>query len=211
MTSRDRAAVPGQRAAPEDQDLPVFVDVLLREYDSLRRESLQAINNRILIMSFAFTSLAVITAAILSSSVPRGVLVPICLVFIPVSAKASLLIWLGEYHRSQRAGQGIARIEKRINDQLKDPSLLTWESGLVSSSTHVAYPYVATAAYMLSIGILALGLGIFYLAELVVHQGPLIAGLAITGGVLYSVVLEALFIRFFLTRWRAIQSYSRPT
>ena len=209
MTTRERSTVPRQRVAPRDEKVPVAIEVLLREYESLRRESLQAINNRILIMNFAFTSLAVVTAAILSSSVARGVLVPICLLFIPVSAKASLLIWLGEYSRSQRAGQGVARIEKRINDQLKDPTLLTWESGLASSGTHMAFPYSATAAYMLSIGVLGLGLGIFYLAELVIHLDAFAAGAIIAASVVYALSLEILFFRFFLRRWRAIRSYSR--
>jgi len=208
MTTGSRSTVPRQRSVLQGDKVPVSIEVLLREYDSLRQESLQAINNRIQIMNFAFTSLAVVTAAILSTSIARGVLVPICLVFIPVSAKASLLIWLGEYNRSQRAGQGIVQIEKRINDQLQDTELLTWESKLVSSSTHMAYPYAATAAYMLSIGVLAHGLGIFYLAELVIHHGAVVTTVVIAGAVLYASTMEILFFRFFLMRWRAIRSYS---
>jgi hypothetical protein len=75
----------------------------------------------------------------------------------------------------------------------------------------MAFPYSATAAYMLSIGVLGLGLGIFYLAELVTHQGAFAAAAIIAGTVLYAIALETLFFRFFLKRWRTIRSYTRTS
>ncbi|MFL1898379.1 hypothetical protein ACJWDR_04715 [Streptomyces tauricus] len=45
---------------------------LLAEYNSLRTGSLQAISNRIQIMNFAFTSLAVVTAAMIISFAAGG-------------------------------------------------------------------------------------------------------------------------------------------
>ncbi|MEV3858304.1 hypothetical protein AB0J38_28810 [Streptomyces sp. NPDC050095] len=199
---------PGQDPPTPTQILPVTVQALLTEYNSLRQESLQSISNRIQIMNFAFTSLAVVMAAILSTSVTPALVVPICLVFIPVSAKASLLIWLGEYHRSQRAGRGVAAIEARINQHLGEPDLLTWESGLISSRTHMSYPYAATAAYMLSAGILAHVVGIYFLVDIVSGHGTRTAVGAALGAGCYALAQEILFFRFFQRRWRAIRAFS---
>ncbi|MGW7205326.1 hypothetical protein [Streptomyces sp. NPDC054837] len=180
---------------------------LLAEYNSLRAESLQAISNRIQIMNFAFTSLAVVTAAMLTSELSRGILIPACLIFVPGAAKASLLIWLGEYHRSQRAGQGVAAVERRINSALGQGELLGWESRLVSSGTHMGYPYIATAVFILSTGVLAESLGGYFLAEALAPEPALLGNLAIGGAVfLYALVTEVIFLRFFLRRWRAIRS-----
>lgn len=186
---------------------PAALTALLAEYNSLRAESLQAISNRIQIMNFAFTSLAVVTAAMLTSDLARGILIPAALVFVPGAAKASLLIWLGEYHRSQRAGQGVAAVERRINGLLGEGEVLGWESRLVSSGTHMGYPYIATAVFILSTGVLAESLGGYFLAEYLGPDLTLRDELALGGAVfLYAVVSETLFLRFFLRRWRAIRS-----
>ncbi|AZM87541.1 hypothetical protein [Streptomyces sp. W1SF4] len=86
-------------------------------------------------MNFAFTTLSVVIAAMLTTKVSGAVLIPACLVFVPGAAKASLLIWLGEYHRSQRAGRGAALVESRINGLLGQRDLVGWESRLLSTST----------------------------------------------------------------------------
>ncbi|QNP70001.1 hypothetical protein IAG44_11430 [Streptomyces roseirectus] len=184
------------------RDDPVLI-ALLAEYNSLRQESLQAISNRITIMNFAFTSLAVVIAAVLNSSLPNEVLIPACLVFVPGAGKASLLIWLGEYHRSQRAGRGVMKVERQINAHLGG-QYLEWEGRLVSSGTHMGYPYVATAVFILSTGALAEVLGAYFLVE--AHAGSFGGDLLIAAGVLvYAVAAEAGYLWFFLRRWRAIR------
>ncbi|MFJ2259380.1 hypothetical protein ACIOKD_13745 [Streptomyces sp. NPDC087844] len=193
-------------AGPGPAD-PAALTALLAEYNSLRTESLQAISNRIQIMNFAFTSLAVVTAAMITSDLPRGVLIPACLLFVPGAAKASLLIWLGEYHRSQRAGQGVAAVERRINSLLGTGDVLSWESRLVSAGTHMGYPYIATAVFILSTGVLAQSLGGYFLVGRLAPSPTLRDDLAVVGGVLlYAVLCETLFLRFFIRRWRAIRS-----
>ncbi|WP_326796283.1 hypothetical protein OG946_13100 [Streptomyces sp. NBC_01808] len=182
------------------------MNALLAEYNSLRQESLQAITNRIQIMNFAFTSLAVVLAALLTSSVSRAVLIPVSLVFVPAAAKASLLIWLGEYHRSQRAGRGVAQIERRINALLGADDHVGWESRLISSNTHMGYPYVATSLFILSTGVLGEVLGGYYLVDRVGEDGRTTAAVAAAAAVAtYAVVAEVLFVRFFLHRWRLIR------
>ncbi|MFC7310716.1 hypothetical protein ACFQVC_41700 [Streptomyces monticola] len=192
---------------PVEGEISPVLAALLAEYNSLRQESLQAISNRIQIMNFAFTSLAVVVAAMLTSDLSRGVLIPACLVFVPAAAKASLLIWLGEYHRSQRAGKGVAVVEQRINTLLGDRDHIGWESGLLSSNTHMGYPYIATAAFILSTGVLAEVLGAYFLIDRYARGGGLWDDVAFGAGVLaYAVLTEAVFLRFFLRRWRHIRS-----
>lgn len=198
------AETPADRGAPAD---PAAMSALLAEYNSLRQESLQAITNRIQIMNFAFTSLAVVLAALLTSSVSPAVLIPVSLVFVPAAAKASLLIWLGEYHRSQRAGRGVAQIERRINALLGADDHVGWESRLISSNTHMGYPYVATSLFILSTGVLGEGLGGYFLVDKVREEGPAIAVAGTAAAVAaYAVVVEVLFVRFFLRRWRIIRT-----
>jgi len=158
-------------------------------------------------MNFAFTSLAVVLAAMFSSDLPRGILIPACLVFVPGASKASLLIWLGEYHRSQRAGRGVAMVERQINGVLGEGELLGWESRLVASGTHMGYPYIATVVFILSTGVLAESLGGYFLAERLASGPGLLGDFLVAGAVfLYAVLSEAFFLRFFLRRWRAIRS-----
>lgn len=184
------------------------LSALLAEYNSLRQESLQAISNRIAIMNFAFTSLAVVLAALLTSSVSRVVLIPVSLVFVPAAAKASLLIWLGEYHRSQRAGRGVARLERRINTLLGDADLVGWESRLVSSGTHMGYPYIATALFILSTGVLGQALGGYYAVDSAARAGTAAAVATALAVAVYAVAGETLFTLFYRRRWRAIRSYT---
>ncbi|GAA3385246.1 hypothetical protein [Streptomyces racemochromogenes] len=202
------AAVP-EAAAPTASTLALTA--LLAEYNSLRQESLQAITNRIQIMNFAFTTLSVVIAAMLTTKVSGAVLIPACLVFVPGAAKASLLIWLGEYHRSQRAGRGAALVESRINGLLGQRDLVGWESRLLSTSTHMGYPYVSTALFILSTGVLAEFLGAFLLMDRYTRGGSPWDNVAVMLGVLlYAALCEVLFLRFYLRRWRVIRTAGPP-
>lgn len=187
------------------------LDACLAEYGSLRQESLQAISNRIQIMNFAFTSLAIVLAALLTSHASRIVLIPFGLIFVPMASKASTLIWLGEYNRSQRAGRGIAELEHRVNILLGNQNkFLQWETSLISARTHMGYPYVATVAFILSTGICGEILGGIYVILLASSHGPMLTTACAVLTVGYAVAFESLFIRFFRKRWIAIRTYSNP-
>lgn len=103
------------------------VQVGLAEYGSLRQESLQAITNRLQVLNFTFAALSVVVAAVVAGKVPPLAAAAITIVFVPSVAKAALLVWLGEYSRSQRAGRWIAELEERINLDAGAP-VLGWES-----------------------------------------------------------------------------------
>lgn len=105
---------------------------LLAEYSSLRQESLAAIQNRITIFSFTFGGLAIAGAALTQTS---QILVRLAatLVAVPLLAKGGVLVWMGEYMRSRRAGAHICMIEAAINRHYSR-YVLTWESSLKSGA-----------------------------------------------------------------------------
>lgn len=173
--------------------------VLLAEYQSLRQESLTAITNRIQILSFAFTALAVVLAALLASSVSSTAAAIIGLLFVPAASRSSLLIWLGEYRRSQRAGAHLRQTESRINI-LIGHSDLSWES----AKTGMIYPYVAVIVFVSSVSYLGHGLGIYYVFKslddhrvLGISRSVIVALL-----ILYSIITETVFCWFWWTKWR---------
>lgn len=216
------ARIPGQSQPPTVPPAPQIsppppagsaeqrnhLDARLAEYTSLREESLQAISNRIQVMNFAFTSMALILAALLASDVPRTLLILVSLAFVPIASKASALVWLGEYHRSQRAGAGIRFREREINNLLGGLPDLTWETSLYSESTHMGYPYIATVFFMLSTGIFGEVLGGYYLVEAASERhGPLVP-ICFFMVLIYSLTLEFTFVKFFRKRWVEIRRHS---
>ncbi|MBW5423753.1 hypothetical protein GKQ77_19665 [Streptomyces sp. BG9H] len=184
------------------------LDARLAEYATLRQESLQAISNRIQVMNFAFTSLSLILAALLASDVPRSLLILVSLLFVPIASKASALVWLGEYHRSQRAGQGVRLLEGRINELLGGGEHLTWEKSLYSQSTHMGYPYIATVLFILSTGVFGEFLGGIYLTQAAEEAAVFPPVLCAALVVVYSLTIEISFLLFFRKRWIAIRLHS---
>lgn len=208
MTVQPGGIIPPQSGPTNISDRDTFtteIQLLLTEYDTLRQESLQAINNRIQIMNFGFTSLSVIIAGVLSSKISHWILAPVCLAFIPGAAKASVLILLGEYHRSQRAGRGVARIEEEVKRRVGDGGCLSWETGLNSRTSHMRYPYTATGFFILSIGYLSAVLGCYYIGSVSIKPGWLTFFL-IAFAVLYAVISEGWFIRFARKKLLSIRS-----
>jgi len=123
--------------------------------------------------------------------------------------KATLLIWLGEYNRSQRAGRWIARLEVKINERVGFEAV-GWEkrgsNGASQSGDqgHMSYPYRATILLLLGTAYSASALGIYFiLSELFVQKASdcliVIIGIALTA---VTLVVEILFLRFFMRQWR---------
>ena len=173
---------------------------LLAEHASLRQETVQAIANRIAVMNFTFGALAVVIAALLAGQVDRTIAGLIALLFVPQMAKAGLLIWLGEYHRSMRAGAWLAHVESQVNRLVADPATLSWESSLIARSSHMDFPYVATAAFILGAGYLGSLLGVFDLAQALPAGAARIVGACAM--LVYALTVEAVFARYFWRRWR---------
>lgn len=187
-----------------DETEELVLTAMLAEYDSLRSESLASIEHRISIMNFTFGAISILLAALLASPLPAAVVAAVSLVALPQIAKAALLIWLGEYARSQRAGRGIAKLEERIN-ALLGSAAMTWESSLQSRSTHMGYPYVATVFLMLGSGYAAELVGIWYMFDALASWAEARSIVVVAIG-LVILVLESAFLRFFLSRWTKSRS-----
>jgi hypothetical protein len=151
-----------------EADLVTRVTVAVAEYNSLRQESLQAITNRLQVLNFTFAALSVVIAAVLAGKVPPLAAAVITIAFVPSVAKAALLVWLGEYSRSQRAGRWIAELETRINKDVGAP-VLGWESKLLARSAHMGFPYRAVVGLLLGAGYASYVLGGHFLT-VYVHE-----------------------------------------
>jgi hypothetical protein len=118
-------------------NLPLLVQLLLKEYDSLRDEIKLSMQTRSQILSFGFaTETALIGAAGLSQVVSHGtgtraVIILTCFA-IPGLSLMILALWLGEFVRMARAGAHVAWLEARINGVLSQGPydlgrVMTWE------------------------------------------------------------------------------------
>src|SRR5262245_36712944 len=119
----------------------LIIQAKLAEYQTLREESLAGIEHRITVVNFAFGALSVLIAGLLSSSLPELATGLIAYTAVPLVARCSLFIWLGEYKRSQRAGRRIQEIEREIDDVLERQHVMNWERRLADRGDHMALPY----------------------------------------------------------------------
>jgi hypothetical protein len=184
---------------------------MLLEYSTLRDESLASIGHRLTVVSFVFGALAIVFSALLTRRIPDLVAASISILFIPQISKVALLIWLGEYNRSQRAGRWLIQLENRINTHVGS-NAVGWESHLADSVTndgqfHMSYPYAATVALLLCIGLASDMFGVFlvgsYLRQEHFDDWAVTGILALLGAIV--IVVEILFIRWFRIKWTAAQ------
>jgi hypothetical protein len=192
---------------------PSRIIILLEEYKTVRAESLQSIQTRFQVVTFAFGALSVMIAGLFTSQALSELLLgSIACFLVPQIAKVALLMWLGEYHRSARAGQYLRFIEGKINELVRGDYVLSWETSLVHGrSTHMTYPYVATALVVLLVSYVSLAFGISQFAMLKManpvldfsHLGLGIRRVAdlFTEGLTALAVWEIWFWCFFRLKW----------
>jgi hypothetical protein len=91
----------------------------------------------------------------LATQVPTLLAGIAALLFVPQVAKAALLIWLGEYIRSQRVVAGSNSLETWINDVIGAEAIGREESWPKKSAGrgHMHYPYIATVSLILDAGL----------------------------------------------------------
>jgi hypothetical protein len=130
------------------------IEIIVKEYESIRNESLNTITNRFQILSFGLAGLGAFAAGIFAGGKPAENPALALLAFnitIPLISTLILYIWLGEVNRMNRAGSYLAGLEKKIND-LAGESVLGWENRLRDEETKMKYPYnVVIALFMLFI------------------------------------------------------------
>lgn len=136
----------------------------MTEYETLRQESLDSINNRSQIVSFGLGTLGVLAGGVLASERASNsfpLLVVVFSVGIPTISVLVLYSWLGEVERMMRAGRFMVDLETRINDEISPANpALSWERSLRSSNIQMHYPYVVVLALFLGIAVGALFLGL---------------------------------------------------
>jgi hypothetical protein len=191
------------------QSVRAPLDAMLAEYNTLRQESLQSIGNRVMIMNFTFGALAIVLAGLITRRSADIVTTVIALFFVPQLAKASLLIWLGEYNRSQRAGRWVADLEARINRLVETPDAMGWEGHLAEQSAqsggHMGYPYAATVFIVLGGGYAASLVGLYFLYLQMEGGQSREIWVPFSLASAWVIVIESIFLRFFLRRWKTVR------
>ncbi len=139
------------------------IAILLEEYQTLRQEVMAAMGSRNSILSFGLAIIgAIFTASIATqTSTTTSLLASLILVLIvPLISVSILFMWLGEYHRMQRAGKFLADLEEKVNEAASK-ELLTWESHLRDERHHMTYPYNTTVLLLALISLASLIIGLF--------------------------------------------------
>ncbi|WP_061289326.1 hypothetical protein [Herbidospora cretacea] len=182
---------------------------MLVEYNWLRQESLNAISNRVTIANFMFGAMALILAALIGQPTPTTGTALVSLICVPQIAKVGLMIWLGEYNRSQRAGKWLAELEVRINAAVGRPNVLSWESTLLSNSLHMSYPYSSVLLLLLGAGWAGIFVGVMQLRVTATLPAEEL-GWLIGGVLLAAAIAEICFIVSFRKKWLQIKrNYSK--
>ena len=178
---------------------------MLAEYETLRDEVLGAISHRVAVMNFVFAALTVLLAGLLTRNIGDAIAAAVAILAVPQFAHAGLLIWLGEYRRSQRASLWLSRLERRINQEVGSKAM-GWEGRsqdpAASDFEHMAFPYVATVALLVGVAYAGLAIGGFLLVEWWKEHSDVHLWIPLAGLGIYSLFTEAAFLWFFASRWR---------
>jgi hypothetical protein len=129
-------------------------EVLIKEYETLRRESLDSITHRTQVASFGLAAVGALFAGpFLAGEGTRSteLLLGVLAFGVPLVSVLVLRMWLGEFERMQRAGSYLCWLEHRINI-LVGKHVLSWESWL-REGDRLLYPYFSVVALFSLIGI----------------------------------------------------------
>ena len=131
-----------ENTSPQQDELRTIekINILLKEYDTLRTEAIARINSR-----FAFLGLLIAVVAFAGSKNSTSTWVAAVVISIPL-----LGIWLYLGHLLCRISDGVVRIEREVN-KLAGAHLLDWEargSGRLLQRAHDRF--VAPAAKLLA-------------------------------------------------------------
>jgi hypothetical protein len=179
------------------------LDVILAEYQTLRQESMNTINNRVQVMVLGLTAIAALVGGsfTIDGLAQKRVLVFAVYSFsVPAICIFVFMVWLSEAMRSHRAGHYIAsEIEARINLKL-GRLVMTWEASLWTG--------ILPRDEMLGPSMIALGIP-GMLAVLAPAFGMFITGTEVnlSGPPLYELWVPAVML--VLTAWFALAQMPR--
>ncbi len=157
-----------------DNEKTNALEVILKEYETVRQEAMDAIGNRNQVLSFGLATIGIIFAAAISSKDILGNIRFVQIVFcgvIPVISLLVSVVWFGEVNRMNRASVYIkTQIEPRIDSIFEKGEykrLLNWENWQRETKTQLAYPYIAATLLFILIagsspvaGLMAANVGI---------------------------------------------------
>lgn len=129
------------------------MDVLLKEYESLRGESLDSMGHQNQVVAFGLGAVAAVAGGALALSRTDAFLVAVFDLALPAISVLVLFVWLGEVNRMMRAGAYLVELEARINVACGD-ELLRWEQEL-RQGNQMIYPYLAVITLFLGIAFAA--------------------------------------------------------
>lgn len=141
------------------------IELMTKEYETLRQESLDSMNNRSQVISFGLATIGLIFAAVFSLDAASQSKQLILLIFsagIPIISIMILYIWLGEVERMMRAGEYLCGLEARINSMFEtDDPPLRWEWWLRTSGKQMRYPYIMVIGLFFGLAFFAPVVGFF--------------------------------------------------
>ena len=112
-----------------------WFDLAIEEYNSLRNESANSLNNQQSIINYGLTAIGVLIAFSANLWLKERIVESIYVIFVPFMCNLIILIWNGEVRRMSRAGQYIKQIEDKVHKELSAKSGITeraldWETFL---------------------------------------------------------------------------------
>ena len=163
MAELSQAVGDANATSPDDAEFAA----LLAEYESLRQESMNTVNNRIQVLVFGAAAIAALVGGALTIDKPEehkllvwalfSLAVPIVYVFI-------LLVWVSEATRSHRVGSFLAGdVEAKINAKL-GRLVLCWEAALWTGALPRDERRGPSSVALAIIGVVAVSAPVFGLA-----------------------------------------------
>ncbi len=128
--------------------------ILFEQYKRISDYSINtanAIKNNIL--TYGFSIIGAVLAGniiLLNSGKYLSVVLGIFLLILPIVTLTILFIWIGEVHRMVRAGLYLLKLEKQINEILKE-NILTWEAFIREKGKTIKYPDFLSISILIGI------------------------------------------------------------
>jgi hypothetical protein len=153
----------------------------------------------------------VVLAAITVSAVQGLAVALLVLAAVPQVAKAGLMIWFGEYQRSQRAGEMLSTVEQNINRELgrnRSTGLaMSWEQGVTKTGVRHGYPHLATILLLTGASVVSAIYGFYLLAAWAQAQAAALPPTLIVVFTTTVVIVESVFVWLVRQRWCAIKAW----
>ena len=128
------------------------LEVMLKEYETLRREQAAALHHEHRLVSYGLVALALLGAgavAILDAEPPPPLALGVLYYGMPVLASLILLLWVGQVDRGRRVSDYLVALEIDINDTLGKDALV-WEN-YVRHRKLLKYPDIAVIVFWLGV------------------------------------------------------------